>query len=247
MPLERLEPVVKKYNLGCIRLWQDELAEIVRLIGQLPEIDVYLESDSNKFTDVRADLPQLGQRVSYFTAKGTRTESQTEPPKEIITVKLARDRCEIEAIEPDATTRGVIEDIKSLTRAKRRLPVWLLNLYAVPSNPSATTATSGAPWAVLIMAVLLIFIAVFGTEAIQYLVHTHSKLAVSWPASICVAGPCLVLFVALALGWMRAKTLLITATHESAPTFWQRKRAYIAINVVVALVFFLIGLLISQH
>jgi hypothetical protein len=72
VPLERLAPLVKKYDLGCLRLWQDELAEIVRLVRQLPDVEVRIESDKNLLTDVRADLPQLGQRVSYFSVTATR-------------------------------------------------------------------------------------------------------------------------------------------------------------------------------
>jgi hypothetical protein len=246
VPLERLTPLVKNYDLGSHRLWQDELAEIVRLIRQLPNVHVYIESDNNKLTDVSEDLPQLGQRVNYFTVTATRTGAGDEPSKEVIGVKLARDRCLIEATEPDLTTTGLIESIKSLVKDCQRLPSRLLPLFRVSADTRATASGTNAPGALILLAFLFALLIAFGVGTIQHLVHAQGKPWVAWPASISVALPCAVLFAALVFGWARSKTVLITATREDAPTFWQRKRADIAINVIVGIVLYLLGLLTAH-
>lgn len=226
------------YDLGSLRLWQNELAEIVRLIRQLPNVEVRLESDNNLLTDVHADLPQLGQRVNYFTVTATRPRVGDEPGKDVISVKLAKRSCLIEATEPDLTTTGLIENIKSLVGNNRRLPSWLMPLYRTsPGDPAP-----GNPGLLLLMALLIAGGAVFIIGVIQHLAHAHGKPVVSWPTSISVAVPCLVIIAALGLGLARGRTLLFTATREDAPTFWQRKRSDIAINVIVALMFYLLGL-----
>ena len=69
MPLQRLTPVIDRTALGHLRLSQDELAEIVRLVQLLPDADVMIESDNYRLYDVRAELPQIGKRVGYFTSR----------------------------------------------------------------------------------------------------------------------------------------------------------------------------------
>lgn len=247
MPLERLSPLVKKHDLGCLRLWQDELAEIVRLIRQLPSVHVYIESDNNKLTDVSTDLPQLGQRVNYFTVTATRAAVGDEPSKEIVSVKLARELCMIEATEPDLTTTGLIESIKSLVKGSRRLPSRLLPLFRVPANIPAQASGNNAPGALIIIAILLALLFVFGIGTFQYFAPVRGgKPWVSWPASISGALSCAVVIAALIFGWARSKTVLFTAIREDAPTFWQRKRADITINVIVGLVLYLLGLLTAH-
>jgi hypothetical protein len=87
---------------------------------------------------------------------------------------------------------------------------------------------------------------IFAIGAIQHLVRAHGQPVVSWPASIAVAIPCLLLAALLSYGLTRTRILLFTARREEAPTFWQRKRADIAINVAVGIVFYLLGLLTAH-
>jgi hypothetical protein len=51
---------------------------------------VRIESDGRLLTDVPADLPQLGQRVSYFSVTATRPEAGEAAPANVISVKLPR-------------------------------------------------------------------------------------------------------------------------------------------------------------
>lgn len=115
MPLRPLKPVVREYDLGDLRLWQDDLAEVVRLMRQLPDIDIRLEADGNELDDV-ADLPELGPRVGYFTATASRQQV------ELMKLELSRSSCAITATEPDLETSGAIEAIRTFLSGRRRMP-----------------------------------------------------------------------------------------------------------------------------
>ena len=243
--------MVKKYDLGYIRLWQDELAEIIRLIRQLPYIEDSIEADNNRLTDVRTDLPQLeSQRISYFIIKAQRFPGL---PEDVMNVKLTRNECIIEATEPDLATMGVIESIRSLAGANRRLPAWAMPLYrAAPTKYQLSgdnVIISGStinPLTLIIIVLAFIFGVIFGIGAVQHLVHAHGTPFVSWPTSIITAIPLLVVAAALMIGWTRARTLMFTGTRKDAPTFWQRKRSDIAINVIVGIALYLLGLLTAH-
>jgi hypothetical protein len=247
VPLERLTPVVRRYDLGVLRLWQDELAEIVRLVRQLPDIEVRVESENNLLTDVRADLPQLGQRVSYFSVTATRRASDdSTAPHDVISVKLAKSRCQIEATEPDLTTMGLIDAIRSLAGASRRMPTWLIPFFRSLATRRGIAGSMRLSVAGIAANVILIFGLIFGAATVQHLVHAHGKYLVPWPASILLTISALALIAALLLAADRATTVMFTATRQDAPTFWQRNRAEIAINVVVGALLYLLGLLTAH-
>jgi hypothetical protein len=270
MPVQRLEPEVKRYDLGPVRLWQDELAEIVRLIGLLPDVAMRIESDGYLLTDVKDDLPTLGPKVKYFTVKATRSHL---PSETVISVTLSRDSCRIEETDPDLTTMGLIQSIKSLMEACRRWPNWLPSSFfagmtSVPSpsfqlavstsfapSPGAVSSdrkistvqtSTAAGLGLMLMMVSLAGSIIFGTGVVQHLIHPHGKPWVKWLLSIGIAIPCIVLLLILIVGGVYSRSVLFTATREEAPTFWQQKRSDIAINVIVGFVFFLLGLLTAH-
>ena len=71
MSLKRLTPIIK--DLGYLRLWQDDLDEIVaRNRQQVSHATIVHESDGNELDDVAGDLPKLGRHVRYFSVKVTR-------------------------------------------------------------------------------------------------------------------------------------------------------------------------------
>jgi hypothetical protein len=73
VPLTRLKATVKSYDLGYLRLWRDDLAEIVRLVRQLDATRVEIHADAYRLDDVETDLPdpRLGPRLSDFSVTAT--------------------------------------------------------------------------------------------------------------------------------------------------------------------------------
>lgn len=249
MSLKRLTPTIK--DLGYLRLWRDELEEIVALVRQqLGNETIVLESNDNELDDVGADLPKLGSRLRYFTVKvASKPEDGTGVPREILTVNL-KNRCQIEATNPDVTTRGLIGDIEDITRPCRRLPLWYPNFSGrSPISPEsvasrqATTAETG--WTLLLA--LSIAGTVFGaltTSGSVTFGSSNHRLALGWSLAILI--PSAIILMALLAGNFLSRTILFTGTRQAAPTFWQRNAAGITINVVVAALFLLFGWLIAH-
>jgi hypothetical protein len=249
VPLKRLTPTIK--DLGYLRLWQDELEEIVALVRQqLGNETIVLESDGNELDDVAIDLPKLGRRVQYFTIKVTgEPERFGEPSRDILTVSLRRNRCKIEATNPDVATRGVISDIQDIANRCRRVPLWYPDLRILsvtsPLFPQGTASPQPVEflWSLVVLAscsgMIIGILGVFGL-----LRNGSHGLTPGW--SLVVLVPAALIFMMLAIGDALARTVLFTGTRQGAPTFWQRNRAGIIIAVVVAAAFYLLGLLTAH-
>ena len=131
VPLTPLTPTVS--NLGYLRLCRDDLRQIVDRVRQLANVTIDLEADNNRLDDVETDLPGLGERLSYFTLKayrrievgvdpavGMRPSASDSPgPTETLSLRLGRNGCKLETINPDLETKGVIADIESIARRCR--------------------------------------------------------------------------------------------------------------------------------
>lgn len=233
-------------------MWQEELAEIARLVGQLPDVKVRIEADNYTLTDVAADLPGLGQRVSYFTVTALRPDPENLVEQhEVVSVKLAKRGSHIEAADPDLPTLGLIGNIEAVAKSRRRLPAKLEPFFHLSFRFSATDLISGPPSEAAVFTLVAglagaIFGVLFGIGAVQHLVHPHHKSFVAWPASIWVAVPALLLAAVACFGWYRARTTLFTAPHQAAPTFWERNRATIVITAIFSALSLVAGLLIGQ-
>lgn len=243
MSLKRLTPTTR--DLGYLRLWQEDIEEIVLFVRQqLSNETIVLESDGNELTDAAADLPKLGRRVQYFIIKVTgKPEEGGEGPREILTVTFTRERCKIDATNPDAGTRGVISDIQDIAQKRRRLPLWYphLGMFTRPQ-----TAVS-AQMAVLQLVWMLLFVgSLFGTALCALAasntvtVGTNPKLSLA--GSLAILVPCAIFSLWIFVGEGISRTVLFTGTRKDAPTFWQQNRTNIVISVVVAAVFYLLGL-----
>jgi len=249
VPLERITPFVKKYDLGHMRLWQDDLIEIVRLVQQLPDAEVAVECDDNLFICnpgddlldvVRVELPKLGQRrrrVHYFTVTANQgdeaiSERNDSYTRNLIRVRLTEGESLIEAFEPNLLTMGLIESIRSIVNSRPRLPAWLQMAYQ---------NREGRPNYLVRTTAVLVLMAVLALAIVD--VFPHNRLVANsaiYYGSLAVLS----LFLLVAVGGVvQGRTLLFTATHDEAPTFWERKRGDIAIHVIVGLAFFLLGLL----
>jgi hypothetical protein len=101
------------------------MAEIVKLIEQLQNVEIDLEADSFVFDDVDTDLPGVGKQLGYFLVTVERPALAGNRPEVNLTLRLATDGCWIEATNPDPETRGVIADIQKFTAPRRRISRWL--------------------------------------------------------------------------------------------------------------------------
>lgn len=241
MALEKIKPEVQRTDLGCVRMWQEDLAEIVRLTGKLPDVKLRIEADNYTLTDVVADLPGLGQNVSSFSVIAERRDADGEP-HEVVRVKLANRGSHIEAADPDLDTLGLIGKIADIAKRRRRLPPKLKPLYDVRGSSSS----SAGPLALLFLLLAGVPGVAYGIAAVQHLTHPHRHSIAPWPASILLSVPALLIVTAVCFGWYRARTTLYTAPHQAAPTWWERNRASVAITVVCSAIFLGIGWLLPK-
>ena len=248
MALKRLTPTIK--NLGYLRLWQDDLADIITFVQKLENVKITLKADDYELLDGETDLPSLplalGNRLREFTIKATRPDNQPPEGTEILAVRLARNSYQIEAADPDLQTGAVINLIEEKARKCRRVPLWFPRLWIV--GPPTSAAES---WAAVIVAVFISYLGLAAISIAGYFNRDPGLQLIPWPGSIAAGIPVAVLllgFIAMAAMAARARTILFTQTSANAPTFWQANRTAIAINVVtnvvVALIFFLLGLLV---
>src|SRR5690349_4637770 len=128
MPLRRLTPVVNRHDLGVLRLWRDELAEIVTLIQQLDDVELRIEADGYQLDDVDGDLPQIGKpRLGEFSVTAARATYMSVEDEirrgsgRHLNVRLSKNSSYVEGTDPDPDMRGVISDIQTLTAKCRRL------------------------------------------------------------------------------------------------------------------------------
>lgn len=249
MSIKRLTPVVNYRDLGILRLWRDDLAEIVKYVRQLSDVTLRIEADGFELEDVDADLPTLGKRLGYFSL--TAWESGFGSPvlgREVLNVYLSRKQCFVEAKDPDANTRGILGDITSLTDNCRRLPRWISPRRSGASSTNRSQgATTGHPATrsedsveTLLQFLTLgsfVFTILAWISIGQHASGVPNKhVIISSPASM-IAGIIspLVLCIAIAI-LSRWYSVIATGTRIEAPTFWERNRAGIAINIIVALV-----------
>ena len=255
MPLRPLKPVVRKYDPGNLRLWQDDLAEVVRLVRQLTDVDIYLEADNNELDDV-ADLPELGPRVGYFTVVASVpaslvTVKSGRPPGEVLKLEFSRSGCVITATEPDLETSGVIEAIRAFLAGRRRMPAWAYPFFRDTHLlvTSRSRPPAEAPGSLVLLLLLLLGAGVAEVLALVSIpsrhAHGHNAPPFGWPSSLAIAIAMAVVIVGLIAGAVMSTTVIFSATRSQAPTWWMRNRAQVVIGVITAAVFFVLGLLIQ--
>jgi hypothetical protein len=205
------------------------LAEIVRLMRQINGADVRVEvqvGSDDYLVEEMKDLPSLGSRVSSFKATGARTHDGAL--SQLMEVRLSRETCEIEATDPDLTTVGAIEAISSLAFQRKRSPLWLMRVFR--SSP-------GFRWDKIVVYSL-------GVSVITYLVCffiasiivgyvRHPGDSVPTAILVLLGVVAAMLCIGMITGYSRARSVLFTGTRAEAPTWWQKHRADIGINIGV--------------
>lgn len=252
MAIRQLTPTIRK--LGALRLCRDDVAEILVQIGKLDNITITIEADHSELDDLEADLPKIGKRLKYLTIKAVRSRSSSfagittvttspsvvdlDPPLEdVLTVKLAVAGCQIEATDPDPKTRGIISSIEDLAKSHRRVPRRFPNMFSGPPGDAAQF------WWTMLFALAVAAGAVILLLHNDISISGHPSHSLPKPAGLAigiVAG-LIVLFAVISSALSR--TLLLTATSAEAPTFWKQNGMNIIIGVLIAAVFYLLGLI----
>jgi hypothetical protein len=260
VPIKRLIPTYK--FLGFLRLWRDDMAEIVALTQKLDGVRTTLEADDCELTDVEVDLPRLGKRLRYFTLKAVtsaRGDAHTSsevlvPAEEVLTIHLAKLGCGLEASNPNTQTKGVISDIEELAKRCRRIPLWFPRLTAPQPFGKNSSGPSGArkgaaevTWGFLLtLSFVSILVAALGPFLYYSPAHGHGHILLSAGIAIAIGIPAALLFGFIIFSISKSATIIYTGTRADAPTFWQRNGTNIIIAVVIAAVFYVLGLL-TQH
>jgi hypothetical protein len=222
-------------------MWRDDLAKIAALMGQLNNVHIEIEADKCGIDDIDKDLAEVGKRLSYIEIKALETDTVTP---EVLRVRIAKDRSYIEAANPSPETRGIISDVEEEARRCRTFP---LSLTRVVRSRTDSGGYFHGGLALLLGGGGAIWVTVAAVAVGQYAIHGyHRHVDIRWPGSLIqLVAASIVVILGVAL-WERGRTLLFTGTRSEAPTFWQRHKWDIAINLVVGGLFYLLGLLTSH-
>jgi hypothetical protein len=240
MSLKRLTPTRKYYELVYLVTWQDELAEIVRLTRQLPNASVRIEADGYELDEVETDLPKLGSQLNYFSVTVTKDVAENDTPRELLSLRLSTNYSWIKATDPDLATMGLIDQLRSLTERCSRKPRWMHSWGYRDIKPIRDAAP--------VIAGLGLFIIAFAILAgLNYNPKFYVGSVALPPFPFAVGSVVLsLLLAALLIAVALSRTILFTGTRDEAPTWWQRHRAEIAINVSISVAFYFLGLLTAH-
>jgi hypothetical protein len=154
-------------NLGYLRLWRDDLRQIVDQVRSLPGVRIDLEADNIRLDDVETELPHLGDRLSYFTLKAYREKQATGAndlgaaytiasdglaPAEVLSLRLTEGGgCTLSTNSPGPEVRRVIGAIEDIARQRRRVPMWFPRVSRHPED-------SADRWGTIVFAILLAYL-----------------------------------------------------------------------------------------
>jgi len=125
MVLTRLDPVVGRRSLGILRLWRDDIAEMVTVFREaVSDHDVLIQTDTYELSTVD-DLALIdAPRVDRLIVTGEQGRLRLEfGPLE----------CQAEVTDPDLRARGMLAELTRISeRRRRRLPKpWQLVSIAI--------------------------------------------------------------------------------------------------------------------
>ncbi len=151
--------------------------------------------------------------------------------RELISVRLSRRGSRIEVTDPDLTTTGLTNELRSVVARCRRIPLWWPDFGFGANNGAGP-----------IIGLVGFFAFLFGLLDLTF--RKGAQAAPTYGVIAAVVGA--VMLIAAIIGAACSRTILLTATRSEAPTWWQQYRAHIVIGVVIAVVFYLLGVLTSH-
>lgn len=223
MALRRTEPHTVARELGYIRLWRDDLAEIVFVMRQVAP-DLTLSTDTYDLDSVD-DLAKIGEEsIAKFVA--TSADSR-------IHFEVGPRRSYIFAVDSDLLTRGMLDEVQ---RIARRRPRRLVETW----NKPALRISSG-----LILLAVAIPLAI-GFERAGVFTGSGDRLP-GWLAWSVVAATAAAAAAGAASGRSQRADLakISTRLYVEKPPWLVRNRDALVTNAIVSFVFLIIGIVVG--
>ncbi|GAA1795593.1 hypothetical protein HC028_18490 [Planosporangium flavigriseum] len=217
-------PEIFRYDLGAVRMWREDLAELVNVLND--SLDKPLDLESGGYTlDRVEDLADVQEKtVPYFAAWLHADGEAGAYSRRVhrVYLILERNKCTLEMRDPDNGMRWAASEAIRIAKRCRRRFAWLIR---------------HAPFIFLGLATLstMVFAVIIAALGLQGKVSLTATLAVPTPFAFAAA------ISALARPHRIPWAVLCTRTRPEAPNFWNRKRDDIWITVVSNVISLILG------
>ena len=219
MPVKRVHPEIDRRKLGAARLWRDDLAKIVKLIGEIdPDDPPSVMADDWEIENVDADLAELADTLHKLRVQSFDVDTAGGR----VHLKLSATESSLEILDPDLHDRGLATELQRMMKERRRF-----------------FAGGRLFWLSFALAAIL-----FTTWALE----RSSTHPLPQPYAWFLIVPSAVLFAfSIAARVLELDTkrgaIMYTRTRAEAPTWFQRNKDGLATNLIVSIVFYILGLL----
>jgi hypothetical protein len=200
----------RKENLGHLRLWRDDLRQIVDQVRSLPGVRIELEADNIRLDDVETDLPKLGDRLTCFKLTAYR---EAAGRAEVLSLRLTEGACTLAASNPGPEVRRVVGAIEEIARQRRRVPIWFPRVSRHPED-------SADRWGTIVFAIVLVYLFVvlfvrvgFGPES-----TAPAPRQPIFPASLTIGTtvPAALILVFIIISSVMSRTVLLTSRRPAS-------------------------------
>ncbi|MBF8192440.1 hypothetical protein ITP53_43525 [Nonomuraea sp. K274] len=235
MAVRRTTLQTEVYKLGAIRLYREDLIAIAKAVAELGKLRI--EADES-IADHPDDFDQLPGEITKLRIIAKKADSKTE-----IVVRLTPDEATVTVTEPNTVANGIRIAIQDRCRPRLRLRLLHRRPPATPRseisvgwwtrNMALNIGAVSLLLAGLIGLVGVIYVALAPTPDATELANAlrRSEKSDVWlvPA---VIGPIFLLPVIAVVSAKRKRgAILVNALKADRPSYWQRKRDDIWLNV----------------
>lgn len=234
MVLTRTQAREEAHHLGHVRLYRDELDQIIRAVAEIGEPAIEGPGFTATTEQDLAD-PAVPGRLDWLTITARDGEHQ-------LRVTLSRTSAVVELTEPNTLLHGVLNRVLALCQHSRRRekPNVATGMLHPDVARRARRAQKISVWfvcACLVMATFIVAVPYFTLDAAER------------PSWVLVVAYSCVGMVALWLAWQfrrRSSAVLLNAYRADQPTFWRRKRDDLMINAVVLVLGAVLGGVVTK-
>lgn len=223
MPLRRQEPLSKEWDFGLLRLYIEDLEEIVKTLSEVAS-DIVIEADDFVADSVQ-DLRELDK--SYIDRLVIRCETVR------LELTLSKGAARLVVLDPSIPVEGAIARIESMMQQRRRQPTTRLAWFT-PYSPG-DGALGGAFVALIIIA---------GAAGLYWVIFSLGvEREIAFLTSLALGISTIAATLALASKKRVRRAMVIPRLETEAPTFWKRNRDQIAINFLFTILGAVIGII----